>query len=40
LRSTNKTFYGEGLVMNLTIILLARLRFAPRSLREGWVSVT
>jgi hypothetical protein len=40
LRSSNETFYGEGLVMNLNITLLVGIRFAPRSLREGWVFIT
>jgi hypothetical protein len=40
LRSSNETFYGAGLVKNLNITLLVGLRFAPRSLQGGWVSVT
>lgn len=40
LRSSNETFYGEGLVKNLNITLLVGLRFAPRSLQGDWVSIT
>jgi hypothetical protein len=35
-----RDFLRGGIGMNLNTIVFAGLRFAPRSLREGWVSVT